>query len=142
MPDTVVIDGPTFWTRTGDVIDTNAGDPDSSHGGADFIRLLVPDEVPDGYDLTRLPEHETVAGRRCEVVVALPRPPDPYGETPESEVFDMISGGDRFRLSVDLETGVLLRVVKLVDGQPAEICEFLEIALDQPLDDALFQPLS
>ncbi len=54
----------------------------------------------------------------------------------------MISGGDSFRLSIDRKTGILLRVVKLVDDQPAEIYEFLEIALDEPLDEALFQPLS
>lgn len=142
MPDSIVIDGPTFWARTGGDVITNGGDPHSEHGGADFIRLLVPDEVPDGFDLTLLSERETVAGRPCDVVVAVPRDPDPYGETPESEVFDMISGGDSFRLSVDRSAGILLRVVKLVDDQPAEICEFLEIALDQPLDDTLFQPLS
>jgi len=142
MPDSVVVDGPTFWARTGDVVHTNGGDPHSEHGGADFIRLLVPDEVPDGFDLTLLSERETVAGRPCDVVVAVPRAPDPSGWAPESEVFDMTSGGDSFRLSVDRSTGILLQVVKLVDDQPAEICEFLEIALDEPLDDRLFQPLS
>ncbi len=141
MADSVVVDGPTFWARTGERVDTNAGDPHVEHGGADFVRLLVPDEVPDGYDLSMLSERETVAGRPCDVIVALPRPPDPDGEVPDSEVFDMISGGDSFRLSVDRSTSVLLRVVKLVDDRPAEVHEFLEIALDQPLDDTLFGPL-
>lgn len=142
LADSVVVDGSTFWARTGGRVDTNAGDPHVEHGGTDFIRLLLPDEVPDGFDLTQLPERETVAGRPCDVVVAVPRPPDPYGEAPDSEVFDMISGGDTFRLSVDRRVGVLLRVVKLVDDQTAEVHEFLEIALDEPLDDSFFEPLS
>jgi hypothetical protein len=140
MADSVVVDGSTFWARTGDEVLTNGGDPRSSHGGADFIRLLVPDEVPDGYALTPLGEREVVAGRPSDVVVAEPLPPDPTGETPESEVFDMVWGGDAFRLSIDRRTGVLLRVVKLVDEQPAEVHEFLELVLDEPLDDSVFLP--
>jgi hypothetical protein len=142
MADTVVVDGPTFWARTGDAVKTNGGTPHSQHGGADFICLLTPHGVPDGFDLRSLAETETVAGRPCDIVLALPKNPDPYGETPESEVFDMISGGDSFRLSVDQDFGILVRVVKFVDGQSAEIVEFIDIALDRPLDDGLFQPLS
>lgn len=96
--------------------------------------------MPDGYALTSLGEREVVAGRPCDVVVAEPLPPDPTGETPESEVFDMVWGGDAFRLSIDQRTGVLLRVVKLVDEQPAEVHEFLELVLDEPLDDSVFLP--
>lgn len=140
MADSVIYDGPTFWARTGQEVLTNGGNPNSGHGGADFIRLLVPEDVPEGYDLTPLKQTEVVAGRLCDVVDAIPRPPDPTGETPESEVFDMISGGDRFRLSVDQQTGILLRVVKLVDEKPAEIHEFVELALDEPIDDSTFLP--
>jgi len=53
----------------------------------------------------------------------------------------MITGGNDFRLTVDVATGVLLRVVKIVDGQTAEICEFLRLDLDVDLRDALFAPL-
>lgn len=141
MADSVIVEGATFWARTGEEVLTNGGNPHSGHGGADFIRLLVPDEVPDGYDLTLLEEHETVAGRPCDVLMAVPLAPDPTGERPESEVFDMISGGDCFRLSVDRATGVLLRVVKLVDDQQAEVHEFVEIVLDEPVDDAVFEPV-
>jgi len=142
MVDVVVVDGTTFWARTGDTIQTNGGDPHSEHGGADFIRLLTPDKVPDGYDLTMADDREVVAGRQCDVVLAVAKAPDPYGETPGSEVFDMICGGDSFRLSVDQELGILMRVTKLVDGQQAEICEFLEIAVDETLDERLFDSLS
>lgn len=55
----------------------------------------------------------------------------------------MIACGTDFRLSVDLRTGVLLRVVKFVDGQVAELCELTEITIDEALPyDALFAPLT
>ncbi len=53
----------------------------------------------------------------------------------------MISGGTDFRLSVDVSTGILLKVVKVVDGEVAELCEFTDITIDEPLDDSLFAPL-
>lgn len=140
MADSVIVNGTTFWARTGDEVLTNGGNPNSGHGGADFICLLVPAEVPDGYDLTPLQQSETVAGRPCDVVKAVPLAPDPTGETPESEVFNMISGGDCFMLSVDQQTGILLRVVKLVDDQPAEVLEFLEMVIDEPIDESTFLP--
>lgn len=141
LPDLVVFDGDTFWARTGDAIQTNGGDPDHGHGGADFIRLLTPHEVPDGYDLTALDETEIVAERPSDIVLAVAKAPDPNAYVPESEVFDMISGGDSFRLNVDKDTGILLRVTKLVDGHEAEVREFLEIAIDSPIPDGAFQPL-
>ena len=142
LADLVVVDGPSFWARTGDTVQTNNGDTHQSHGGTDIVNLLLPSRVVDGYDLTCLDEQEQIAGRTCAVAVAVPRPPDPYGRAPGSEVFDMIAGGTQFRLSVDADKGVLLRVAKLVDGTEAEICEFLDITFDEPLDDNLFAPLS
>ena len=54
----------------------------------------------------------------------------------------MIAGGTEFRLSIDLLTGALLKVIKYVDGEAAEICEFTTVALDEPLNDTLFAPLT
>jgi hypothetical protein len=54
----------------------------------------------------------------------------------------MIAGGADFRLSVDPDTSVLLRVVKLVDSEMAEVCEFTSITFDELLDDATFAPLA
>lgn len=142
MADLVVIDDKWFWTRAGDRLQTNHGDPHSTHGGADFILLLTPTAVPDGFDLTSTEETETVAGRSCDVVVATPKERDPYGHTPGAEVFDMVSGGREFRLHLDQRTSTLMRATKLVDGEQAEIVEFLDIAFDEPLDQRLFQPLT
>jgi hypothetical protein len=56
-------------------------------------------------------------------------------------LFDLTVLGTATVTGVDDVTGVLLRVVKLVDGAEAEIVEWTELALDMPLDDALFDPL-
>ncbi len=141
LADTVVVDGATFWARKGTSVATNDGDPRySSHGGADFIALLLPSGVPAGFDLAATGESEEVAGRRCAVVSASPREVDPYGRIPGNEVLHMIAGLADFRLWVDLRTGILLKVTKLVDGEVAELGEFTEITLDEPLDDSLFTP--
>ena len=139
--DTVVIDGDTFWARTGTSVATNGGDPNHSHGGADIVALLLPSAVPAGFDVAPTDEQDLIADRPCAVGTASPREPDPYGHIPGSEVFNMIAGGTDFRLSIDLETGILLRVIKFVDNELAELCEFTEITINEPLDDALFAPV-
>lgn len=141
LPDTVVGDAGTFWARTATSVMTNAGDPHHSHGGADIAALLLPSAVPAGFDLAPIGEQEVVANRPCAVAAASPHPPDPHRRTPGSEVFNMIAGGTDFRLSIDLHTGILLRVIKFVDAQTAEICEFTEITIDEQPDDSLFAPL-
>ena len=142
LPDLVIVDGPTFWARSGETVQTNGGEERHSHGGTDIVNLLLPSRIPDGYYLSSRGEEEEIAGRMCKVATAVPREPDPYGRTPGSEVFDMIAGGILFRLSIDLQTGVLMRVAKLVDDAEAEICEFLDITFDAPLADELFAPLA
>jgi hypothetical protein len=142
MPDLLVIDEPWFWARSGPDLVTNDGNPRSTHGGADFVVLLSPVAVAEGYDLTTESTTESVAGRLCDVVFARPKKNDTGVFLPESEVFDMISGGREFRLCIDRSTSTLLRVTKMVHGQPAEIVEFLEASFDDPLDHDLFLPLS
>jgi hypothetical protein len=141
LADTVVVNGGDFWARTGTSVMTNVGDPRNSYVGVDIVALLLPSAVPAGFDLTPTSERETVAGRPCVIAAASPHPPDAHGHIPGSEVFNMIAGGTDFRLSIDLQTGILLRVIKFVDGQTAELCEFTEITIDRQLDDSLFAPL-
>ena len=40
LPDLVVIDGPSFWARTGKILQTNGGDERHTHGGTDIVNLL------------------------------------------------------------------------------------------------------
>lgn len=136
----VVIDGDTFWARRGSDVWTNGGDPNTSHGGAEMSELLQPSAVLDLFELASADVEDVVAGRPCLTVQAH-RIGVPRGHTDAPDPFAMIFGGNDFRLSVDRDTGVLLRVVKVVDGQAAEVCEFLELDLDVDLPEALFAPL-
>jgi len=142
--DTLVVNGDSFWARSGSTVQSNDGNPASGHGGADIVNLLIPSAVPAGFEVAATGEDEFVAGRRCAVVEASPRPHQmhSFGRIPGSEAFQMIAGGADFRLSVDLDTGVLLRVVKLVDSEMTEVCEFTSITFDELLDDATFAPLA
>jgi hypothetical protein len=142
--DTLVVNGDSFWARTGSTVQSNGGNPASSHGGADIVNLLMPSAVPAGFEIAATGEDQVIAGRRCAVVEASPRPRElyTYGRIPGAEAFHMIAGGTDFRLSVDVDTGVLLRVVKLVNGEMAEVCEFTSITFDEMLDDATFAPLT
>jgi len=143
MADLVVVDEPWFWARTGEQVQTNDGDPRATHGGVDFVRLLTPSTVPVGFDLTATAATETVAGRVCDVVAATPREIDPSDfSIPGAEAFGMISGGRDFQLCLDRQTSTLMRVTKFIDGDPAEVAEFLEIAFDKPLEQGLFRPLT
>ena len=54
----------------------------------------------------------------------------------------MISGGSDYVFSVDDDRGVLLRVLKMVNGEVAEINEFRSIEFDAVLSADLFAPLS
>jgi hypothetical protein len=142
MADLVVVDEPWFWARTGEQVQTNDGDPHATHGGVDFVRLLTPSTVPVGFDLTPTAATETVAGRVCDVVAAIPREIGPSDfSVPGADAFGMISGGRDFQLCLDRQTSTLMRVTKFVGGEPAEIAEFLEIAFDEPLEQGLFRPL-
>jgi hypothetical protein len=139
----VVIDGDTFWARTGSELLTNGGDPNSRHGGADVVdELLCPSYVPAAFALT-VHSWTNVAGRDCIEVTAQPRTDlteDQRWELPEGW-FDMISGGNDFRIAVDAITGVILRASKFVDGELAEVNEWQELQLDPPLSPSLFAPL-
>jgi hypothetical protein len=137
VPDLLVVDNAWFWARTGAELTTNDGDPGHRHGGDAALQLLRPSNLPALFDLTAT-RTTVVAGRGCVGVRAVPRPGAPDGADP----FGMVVGGDEFLLDVDLATGLLMRVTKLVDGTPAEVHEWLELELDVPLADSLFAPLT
>jgi hypothetical protein len=141
--DLVVIDGDTFWARTGTELLTNGGDRNSQHGGANIVdELLCPSYVPAGFDLT-VHGRTTVAARDCIDVTARARTDlteEQRWDLPEGG-FGMISGGNDFRLAVDAATGVLVRASKFVDGQLSEITEWQQLQLDPQLPESLFAPL-
>ena len=87
--------------------------------------LLRPEHLVEHLDL-EVAGAEQVAGRACDVVHATVRPRG-VGRSPglSAEL-----GGLTYQLWVDSERLVILRAVRLVDGEPAEIVEFLDIAFD------------
>ncbi|MCZ2806898.1 hypothetical protein O2W18_17460 [Modestobacter sp. VKM Ac-2983] len=141
--DLLVVDQDTFWARTGTEISTNHGNVDHGHGGADIIdALLCPGYVPALFSLT--PRGRTqLAGRDCIEVGARPRTDVPDDERWKwtGSPLDMITGGDEFRLAVDVGTGIIVRASKFVDGDLAEVTEWLELRLDPVLPTSLFAPL-
>ncbi len=141
QPDVLVVDGTTSWAWSGPDTTTNGGNPRTVHGGGDITHLLSPGAVPQLFDLT-VTGDTRVAGRPCTAVTATRRPaPDGGWAMWPEPPFAMITGGTRFRLDVDLELGILPRVVKVVDDLDAEITEFTDITIDEPLLEELFAPL-
>ena len=65
--DVLVVDGDTFWARTGPETVINAGKPNHIHTGGDITHLLDPGVVPELFDLTVTGDTE-VAGRPCTAV--------------------------------------------------------------------------
>lgn len=140
--DLVVIDGDSFWARTGEQVQTNGGNPHHGHGGTEAADLLQPALVPSLFHLQPHDDEQLVAGRACWPVRARRRENPAPEHQGRPDPFGMIAGGQDFCLFVDAAAGVLLRVVKLVAGDVAELCEFTELAFDEPFADGLFQPLS
>jgi hypothetical protein len=141
-PDVVVWVGDTFWARTGQAVLTNDGNVHQGHGGDEIGALLEPDYVAALYELRAIDEL-VLLDRACTRVAARERPGVGEQERYQyrGDPFGMIAGGEDFLLDVDDATGVLVRVVKLVDGEQAEIMEWTHLTLDNPLDEALFAPL-
>ena len=50
--DLLVVDGSTFWDRTGDEVLTNQGDPTVIHGGGRIARLLLPGRANSLFELS------------------------------------------------------------------------------------------
>jgi hypothetical protein len=69
---------------------------------------------------------EVVAGRACDVVRATVR----HSEGGRDDRHAMGGGAVELRLWVDAERLVIVRAVKLRDGEPTEIVEFLDVAFD------------
>ncbi len=72
-----------------------------------------------------------LAGRRCVVARALPRP--------SSTDYVIIEPAQQFELAADMERGVLLRLRRLYAGAVGIEDEVLEIAFDVDVPDSLFE---
>jgi hypothetical protein len=80
----------------------------------------------------------TRAGRAVLVADAWPRPEGGQGRPPGFELHEMGIGGDRYRLELDAERGLVLSAQAFAGGEPFQVVEALEFEVDQEVDDDLF----
>lgn len=125
----------TFGTHGGAV--TNGGRDNRSTGGDEVMCQLRPAQYLSLFRWSLTGETE-VASRPALVARAERRGTDEGLRMFVPTPFEMIAGGTQFEVCVDADRGVLLRVLKLVDGEAAELREFREATFDGPVDDAMF----
>jgi hypothetical protein len=146
---------PDRWREEGDGDALRLGDGEKRwEGFASFVterqpagvdqapmlaRLLLPAGLLGAQRFGDVAETEML-GRRCLTATGTPRPPE------GSPMLGLSTGVDgiRFgladqRIAVDAEHGFLLRHESLLDGEPIEVTEFTDLAVDVPLPDDTFR---
>jgi outer membrane lipoprotein-sorting protein len=73
-----------------------------------------------------------------EVVLATARARNPGDEEERWTRHELGFGADEWRLAVDAERGVLLRLESLRGGEPFSRSEIVELAIGEPIDDDVF----
>jgi hypothetical protein len=133
---TRVIDGPLWWfhaPRQGTL--TNEGETETSGSGMRDVGaggLLEPSALLSVYQL-EVTGSETVAGRAGIRVRCTRNAPSVLGSSVHAHEL-----GGELEVVVDAERGILLRRTAMLDGEPMQISEVLEVAFDEQLDPALF----
>jgi outer membrane lipoprotein-sorting protein len=126
-----VFDGEKLFTYTPDLGALEQAEPGGAEGEASF--LLAPAQLLPGLELE--PQGETeLAGRRAIRVGGRPR------RTPRDDIRPGLAlGADAYELTIDAESGILLRVAAYRDGEAFATTEITEIVFDQALDPELFR---
>jgi hypothetical protein len=130
-----VADGERWWQVLPEwATVSDEGDGWSTGRVGECLRRIVdPAALAVGLELEVTGRGER-AGRDAILVAALPRP-HPHAWQHET----LLAGGDRHELAVDAERGTLLGATSFLDDEPAFVLEVLEVAFDEPLDEALFR---
>jgi outer membrane lipoprotein-sorting protein len=131
--------GDTWWRYSeaeGSV--SNAGDSEPIHSSVDssIATMLEPWSAVGALAFERT-EATRFVGREALSVSARPRPGSDDCDL-DWLLMGLSTGADEYRLIVDRERGVLLRVEALLDGAPFAVEEVREIAFDETLPDELF----
>lgn len=109
---------------------TNNGAPNHQAGmGQEFELMLEPAPLLPLFDFEIIAE-EVQASRRAVRVRGYQRP------LPESTPFlppPLPHGCDDYEFVVDLANGMLLRVIGLIDGEPALDLQIVEVVFDEPI---------
>jgi len=123
--------GHTWWLFTEQQgAMTNNGSPNHQAGlGQEFELMLEPAQILPLFDFEILGQ-VSQASRPALRVRGVQRPPSGFssflpGPIPE--------GCDGYEFVVDIATGALLRVVGLIDGEPAVDLQITEIVFDEPI---------
>ncbi|HEV2061543.1 MAG TPA: hypothetical protein VGR12_01715, partial [Solirubrobacteraceae bacterium] len=131
--------GRTWWDyREGDAVMSNEDDPDVDCDiGREHDVLFDPGRLLGSIVLSPAGRGE-VGGRPALLALARQRP------APRDDDFPWIlheigAGADEWELAVDAEHGLLLRLEARRGGRPFRRVEVVELAVGEPLDDALFR---
>ncbi|HEX8120717.1 MAG TPA: hypothetical protein VF549_05545 [Solirubrobacteraceae bacterium] len=115
---------------------SNEDDPEvTSSVGEGFAHLLDPGSLLGSIVLEPVGRGE-LRGR--EVVLATARPRDRRDEDQGWTRHHLGFGADEWRLAVDVELGVLVRLESLRGGEPFSRSEILELEVGRPIDDEVF----
>jgi hypothetical protein len=116
---------------------SNAEDPSAVSGtGHELATFLDPPSL-----LGALRFEPLGRGMRCARAVivadAWPRPARHEGP-PRFELHELGTGGDRYRLEVDAERGLVLAAQAFAGGEPFRVVEALELEVDEAIDEDVF----
>ena len=81
---------------------------------------------------------DTVDGRPALLARAVPRRSASGQDDVDWTLHELGFGADEWRLAVDAEHGVLLRVESLLGGLPFQRVDVLDLVIGEPVDDAVF----
>jgi hypothetical protein len=132
-----VMIGDHWWSWSPHGLRTNNGDPSSSHGVGPAEGLLEPSRHLASLELQST-GHATFRSRSAFVVTARPRREHELESDLTLHLFG--TGADLYKLVVDSEVGILLRSEADFQGQPFRVIEVDEIGVNEPADDATFDP--
>jgi hypothetical protein len=136
---TAILIGDRWWSRSPSRYVANAdGDPRSSHGRGPQ-EALVDTARHLGSLRLRVADRTSFLSRPAYSVSATPEAAEPHGFNNSLHLLGL--GADVYRLVVDAKLGILLRIQAELEGAPFRVVEVDEVAADEPMDDALFDPI-
>lgn len=129
--------GPRWWSWSPWGFRSNEGAPNNHHGFGPAEGLVDPAEHLSFLQI-RLDDRSTFLSRPVFLVTAAPRTIEPQGFEP---TFHMLgTGADLYRLTVDAETGILLRSQAEFEGRAFRVIQVDEIAVDEVFGASVFDP--
>jgi hypothetical protein len=118
---------------------SNEDDPSVGSGiGEELSVMLDPTPLLGSLKFAAAGRAE-IAGRPTITAEAAPRPFDPRRGPRSFELHELGAGAERYILQVDAQTGVLLEVVALRNGEPFYKITTVEITFDQQIPDERFR---